>query len=324
MIDKLELLVPGGVPKRHNEWQKYPVKPAKIGLPYLFTLDADHIKVHYGHRLPIPKEKRHFRVEFVHTRVLCAEDLLWGLKSLFQIDQEEAMSLPVARIDFAVDVFDVPVEWFNRNCRVKGKKKVRSYEGQKKEASTGALRSLQFGSNHSDLYRIYDRISEGLGRRVEELLEWKRSAYPLPIITRVERQCCGSGVPDNLKTLGGVFKQASEADPFPKLECTQTGSDPIAVESWTPQQWLMNVGLAAVVKELGLATVRARLNRTGGGNAKRIFDKYSDLLRSDSPGVSADFLRERYRKRTIRQLNLPIRGPDGKIRYPMGGRTLTL
>jgi hypothetical protein len=85
----------------------------------------------------------------------------------------------------------------------------------------------------------------------------------------------------------------------------------------------MNVGLATVVKEFGEATVRARLNRAGG-NAKRMFDKYSQLLRSGSPGVTVEQLREVYRNGTIRQLNLPVHEPDGATGYPQGGRTLTL
>jgi hypothetical protein len=85
----------------------------------------------------------------------------------------------------------------------------------------------------------------------------------------------------------------------------------------------MNIGLATAVQQFGEATVRVRLNRTGG-NARRIFEKYSELLRSDSPGVTEEQLREVYRKGTIRHLNLPVQGRDGEIIYPQGGMTFLL
>jgi hypothetical protein len=75
-------------------------------------------------------------------------------------------------------------------------------------------------------------------------------------------------------------------------------------------------------KDLGEAVVRARLNQSG--NASRFFEKYSDLLRIDSPGATEERLRDIYRVGTIAQLNIPRPGPDGKIGYPAGGRMLTL
>jgi hypothetical protein len=55
-----------------------------------------------------------------------------------------------------------------------------------------------------------------------------------------------------------------------------------------------------------------------------MFDKYSQLLRSGSPGVTVEQLREVYRNGTIKQLNLPVHQPDGTTRYPQGGLALTL
>ncbi len=144
-----------------------------------------------------------------------------------------------------------------------------------------------------------------------------------PIVTRVERQCTGKAIPKNLSTLGGLIEHAADADPLPALVCSQTGTDRIAHDNWPPRKWLMSLGLAAAVRDFGEAEVRARLNRSGG-NAKRVFDNYSDLLLCDSVGVTEAQLRDEYRRGTIRQLNVPVEGPDGEITYPAGGFSLTL
>jgi hypothetical protein len=60
------------------------------------------------------------------------------------------------------------------------------------------------------------------------------------------------------------------------------------------------------------------------GNASRFFSQYSDLLHADSAGVTGDRLREIYRNGTMKQLNRPVLGPDGKVCHPQGGLSLTL
>jgi hypothetical protein len=324
MIDRLEVLVPEDVPKRTENWRIQRVRHAQGNSPYAHTLDEGlrlALRVHYDFRVPVAKEKRHLKVDFTDTRLLSAEDLLWRLTWMFRIEEQQAYSFHVARIDFAADVQGVPVEWFRQHCLVKRKRKPQSYEVWKKETSKGAVTSVVFGKR-PDFYRIYDRIAEKLERGADVLYRGMNMGAPVPIITRVERQCTGRAIPKNLATLGGLFENAATADPFPALLCRDTDDGPLAADDWPPQKWLMSVGLATVVKELGEATVRARLNRTG--NAKRLFDRYSDLLHADSPGVTVDRLREIYRKGTIRQLNFACVGPDGVISYPAGGRMLTL
>ena len=325
MIDKLEILVPESVPVRSESWRERNIRPAKVGLPYSFTLDVDKqfaLRIHFNHRTSVAKDKRHRKVDFTDTRLLSAWDVLWRLTKFFLIQEEQALSFRVARIDFAADVCGVPMEWFKRHCRVKAKRKPQSYETSKVESSKGAVTSLVFGKR-PDLYRVYDRVAEKRERGADILYAGMFSGAPTPIVTRVERQCSGKAIPQQLSTLGGLFEHGADADPFPGLICSPTSTEGLADDAWSPHKWLMNVGLATVVKEFGEATVRARLNRAGG-NAKRMFDKYSQLLRSGSPGVTVEQLREVYRNGTIKQLNLPVHEPDGATGYPQGGRTLTL
>jgi hypothetical protein len=291
---------------------------------YAHTLDAGFelaVRVHHNFRVPTAKEKRHLKIDFTDTRLLSAEDLLLRLTSLFRIRREEALQFRIARIDFAADVYGVPVEWFRQHSRVKRKRKPQSYEVCKAESSKGSVTSVVFGKR-PDLYRIYDRVAEKQARGAELLYGGMFSGASAPTVTRVERQCSGRAIPKDLATLGGLFEHAAAAEPFPGLVCTKTKDAHVSTEDWKPQKWLMSVGLATAVKQLGEATVRARLNRTG--NANRFFSQYSDLLRADPAGVTAERLREIYRKGTVIQLNLPVLGPDGKVRHPRGGLLLTL
>jgi hypothetical protein len=213
------------------------------------------------------------------------------------------------------------VEWFKRNCRVKSKRSPRSYEDCNTGAWKGIVTSVEFGKR-PELYRIYNRVAEKRARGAEVLYDGMSSGAPAPIVTRVERQCSGRAVPKEVATLGDLFEHGADLNPFPNLVCRKTEVKYLSTEDWKPQQWLMSLGLASAVQELGEAVVRARLNQAG--NAKRYFEKYSDLLHVYAPGVTVEGLRDIYRKGTIRQLNIPRTGPDGKILYPAGGFVLLL
>jgi hypothetical protein len=324
MIDRLELRIPLDVPKREKNWAKYPRHPAKLNSPYATTVDADTalaLRVHFNHRVPIAKDKMHLKVDFTDTRLLSAEDLVWRLMSLFRIQRDEALSFRIARIDFAADIYGVPVEWFKRNCRVKCKRSPRSYEDCKTDSGKGSVTSVEFGKR-PELYRIYNKVAERRAHGVEVLYDGMFSGAPAPTVTRVERQCSGSAIPREVGTLGALFEHGADVSPFPKLVCRRTGAEFVSTEDWKPQKWLMSLGLESAVQDLGEAVVRARLNRTG--NANRMFEKYSDLLRFKSPGVTEERLRDIYRRSTIKQLNIPRTGSDGKIHYPAGGVVLTL
>ena len=220
MIDRLEVLVPEDAPKRTEVWRRQRLQPAKRSSVYAHTLDADFqlaLRVHLNFRVPIAKERRHLKIDFTDTRLLSADDFLWRLAQLFQVRREEALRFRIARIDFTADAYGVPVEWFRQHSRVKRKRKPQSYEVCKKESSKGYVTSVVFGKR-PDLYRIYDRIAEKDERGADVLYDGMFSGSPVPIVTRVERQCSGRAIPKDLSTLGGLFEHAGAADPFPGVK----------------------------------------------------------------------------------------------------------
>jgi hypothetical protein len=326
MIDRLELSVPAHFPRNPAFWSKHRPKPASPKLPYETTIDARRscdLSVHYGHRTHIPAGRRHYKLDFTSTRLLTVDDLISRISSVFALSREQALALKVTRIDFAVDVADIPVQWFKESCRVRHKSKSGTYDTMKSETAKGTT-TVSFGGR-PDLYRIYNKIAEKRQRGEEILYTGMFTGGPVPVVTRIERQCNGRAVPKDLATLGALIDHGGKCDPFQNLVCTVGAKTIPCTEDWLPQRWLMNLGLACAVQRFGEASVRSRLNRTGNGNnAQRVFSKYSELRIDAGTGISREQLCELYRASTIRQFNRPKTEEDGSITYPQGGRVFKL
>jgi len=323
MIDRLELIVPVFTPQQTEFWNRHTTrKPAKRGSPYLWTVDARKdraLSVHYGHRDRIAPAKQHYKIDFTDTRLLTAVDLTSRVHELFRMAPEDAMSLKVARIDFAADLYGTPVEWFKEHSRVHKKRYSKTYEDQQTETVKG-ITSILFGKA-PDQYRIYDRLAEKRANKKDVVLhDWGSKRLTL-VVTRVERQCNRKVIPNCLSTLGALLDNAVNFDPFKNLVLTATHSMP-STDTWTPQRWLMSLGLACAVHQHGETAVRSRLNKTR--NAKRIFDQYSELLGSGALGPTRELLVRLYRNTTRRQLNVPSRGANGELVYPLDGLMWTL
>ena len=317
MIDRLELSVPALTPQKPQFWSNYQPRRATKKSGYVWTVDAArdmHLRVHGGQKGALRSVVPHYKVEFVRTRLLSANDLQWRVQQLFDTANENILSFRVTRIDFAADIRGVSVEWFNCNCRVRNKRISRRYESQWTDVRNG-LGTLYFGS-HADLYRIYNKVAEKRSKG-EELGFWPWDKGSR-VITRIERQCTGRIVPKKLSTLGTFLSNVVRYDPFQRLVCAPNTGSPPAMEEWEPRRWLMNLGLARAVHQQGEAAVRTRLNKTR--NAKRFFDHYADLLRGGDQGPSRQDLVELYRSSTRKQLNIPERDQNGNVTYPLGGQ----
>lgn len=316
MIDRLEVRVPSTVPKKRWFWSQNSSHRVRGG-PYLWVLDGRKtslISIYYGHSVPMPHPKQHYKVEFSSTSLFSATDLVSSIRSAFLLSVQDALNLTVARIDLTADVPDVQVQWFKQHCRVKRKQKSKTYDSVQPEyeplkAETAAgVTGLEFG-RRPDFYRIYNRVAETLPRG-DALSFW---SSPDLVLTRVERQCSGPSVPPRLKTLGLLFENGHLIDPFPNLICSSRAPTIPDMDRWTPRKWLMSLGLAYAVHEYGEAAVRSRLDRHR--NANRTFRDYSDLLDVGPLGPTAEDLRNLYRVSTIAQLNPPSRAADAPYKY---------
>jgi hypothetical protein len=269
--------------------------------------------------VPTPSSRRHYKLDFTDTHLLSAHDIVWKICSVFQISPEQTLTLKVARIDFTADTSGTPVQWFKEHCRVLKKRGSEDYESVKTATNRG-ITTITFGKS-PDLYRIYNRIAEKRERKEEVLYPGMHTGAPVPVITRIERECRGRKIPAEVHTLSRLFDNAEDFDPFQNLVLTPGGRSS-ATDDWDPKRWLMNLGLAYAVQQLGEAAVRSRLNRDR--NAHRFFPKYTELLQAGLPGPTREHLRNSYRNSTVLQLNQPRPGPDGELVYPAGGPVWTL
>ena len=310
MIDALELSVPGDFRFRRDQLGLKGIRIAGKRSPYWNQADCRptlSVVIQYGHKFPVTRSQRGYQLQFKGARHLTSADLIRQVEGAFEISESDVLQLPVTRIDFAADVFDVPVQWFREHCRVRFKRS----SAQWRETTTMGVTGIVIG-RRPDYYRIYDKVRELRSRKQEVLYTGKWNGLPEPILTRVERQCSGRAVPKNMSRLGGLLSHAEGADPF----CSLTLSPGAGVQDeggWGAQKWLMNLGLQAAVQQYGEIEVRSRLNRMSR-NANRVFAKYSDLLRAAPAGITNDQLRRLYAISTSRQLNRPREG-----QYPMGG-----
>jgi len=317
MIDGFEVAVPAtsGLSKRWLRRNRPSNRSEHLGQmdcrPELSAI------VYEKHRFRVAPERQHFTVEFKDVRNLTAYDIAAQLRLLFPEHGRAIPSLRVKRIDLAVDC-SVPVDWFYEHCHVRCKQATGDYEKPRKEVRRGRIETVTWGKN-DDVYRIYDKIQQlkDTGEKIPQYYFWFAGntnilPTPDPLVTRIERQCRGAGVPSPLATVGLVFKNALAFQPFDRLEIDELRPEP-ETKNWDPQRWLMNLGLQTAVRQFGRTQVRQRLQRSG--NAWRIFKNYGELLKTDDGfAVRVSNLQIGYQYSTREQLNLPNNG-----RFPTRG-----
>ena len=175
MIDALELAVPEHACRRQELWANSPARRIRSKQFYLWQVDFRpklRLIVYYGHGHPIPKKDRHYKLQFVNTATLTEDDFTHQVGQLFLLTESEICSLKVMRVDFAVNVRSVSVQWFRETCVVRCKQ---TYEEIRRwdECTSPGYTSLKIGKR-PDLYRIYDKVDE-IKHRTGHLRIWAKS-----------------------------------------------------------------------------------------------------------------------------------------------------
>ena len=138
-------------------------------------------------------------------------------------------SLGIMRADFAVDVPELPVQWFRETVQVEHKRFRSAVTGEAfySEMGCGKIQTLYFGKR-PNLIRIYDKRAEfehqyrTMIRKMgsEDAIPFETmfpSASKHPVLTRVERQI-GGRMPEEIDTLGKIFEPGFSFEPFAKLK----------------------------------------------------------------------------------------------------------
>lgn len=316
MIDSLELSVPHNTTRQIRNWADVPDKRAEKDQPYIrkanFLFDKKHrrsgkslnVFVYYGHKHPIRRESQHYKVQFVETHSMTAAQLQDQLHELFVLSDLEIRRLKTMRVDFALDVPWVPIQWFRENCYIPFKQ--HSDGVRSTESIIRGYTTLVIGKR-PDFYKIYDKVKEIKHHKKSSPFMGAISGEPELTLSRIERQCSGVGIPIHLRTFGGLLEGAAEFKPFGLLRFRKNAAKPDS-EKWKANKWLKCMGLKAAVDDLGEIAVRKRLNRDGLNKASHYFTRYSDLLCPMGEQLTTEMLQEHYRLSTICQLNPPQTG----------------
>jgi hypothetical protein len=216
------------------------------------------------------------------------------ITEIFDVDPD---SLAVMRVDLYADAA-VPMNWFQTHAYVKWKRSSRTYGKADVETEVkSSVKTITLGSG-SNLFRFYDKA--GLwGQEYAKAIKLA-SGIEIPsfasihgceggdVVTRVEHQLRGRSVPEKLRTVGSLFANAAEFDPFNALKLLSGGKPEPDVNAYKPHEYLCGMGARSLIEKHGLAEFRAFLNRRAGNNAAKIIRKYEDFIPSDERFAAPD------------------------------------
>jgi hypothetical protein len=225
---------------------------------------------------------------------MSAADMRREIAEVFDADPD---SLAVMRVDLYTDT-EVPVDWFQKHAYVKRKRSVRTYGKADVETEVkNSVKTITLGSG-TNLFRLYDKAglweqeyakAVKLATGVE--IPSFASAYGCEegdVVTRIEHQLRGQSVPIQLRTVGSLFANAAEFDPFGALVLLSGGKPEPDADTYALNDYLCGMGARSYIESHGLAEFRALVNRQSQNNAAKVFRRIQDFIPSDEVFTSPD------------------------------------
>lgn len=257
MIDALELAIP-------SDWE---LAPRWRFIPKLLDVEKTDcpMKTHrttdlrrFGIKATMHSHRGHGRLydklAFRSTGSTHYLEMQNVLENLF--DRDPA-NLRVSRIDLAVDLENIAVDFFYRNV-IASKKHFSREFGKYSPSGVIAIETIYMG-RRPNCFRIYSRTAKLAARGIPD--------SPFCEIVRIEREIGGTGVPESIKTLGMIPNTVS-FDPFSSLKIVIVRD--FDSRPRTVMQWLARHGLRELIRERGAQQTIRILNRNSNGNASRI------------------------------------------------------
>jgi hypothetical protein len=251
------------------------------------------------------------KLEIIDTGKKSVSDMAAIAESVFDCDANE---LELMRLDLCADVTGTKVSWFLPRTRVKYKRFGREIGTTMNYAKLGHgdVETIMAGKS-PNVFRIYDKVTESKMQFKKLLRKTSPDAEPpdferefgfkeSAIITRVERQHGGRGIPPVLSTFGALA-HAPDYNPFEPLEI-MTGAPhrPAIDECSGVTEYFTGIGMNVVLGEMGMQQFRPFLNRHSGGNAARMLERYRPFLAPPESELTSEQLYGIYRESVIRQL----------------------
>lgn len=268
----------------------------------LFGVDAI---LHAGYRFGTRKDHK---LELLQTGKKSLRTMAAIISAVFDVSPNELL---IMRIDYASDLYGLPVEWLHRSLRVKFKR-TQNERGDLDYETVGGkkLEYLRFGKAPNCI-RAYDKPAECKARwRAILKAVWPETptfeqTFGFPedtVLSRIERQAGGGRVPPECSTFAKLY-QADGFNPFSNIELVPTTEIPLPdCTHHDPSDAVRILGIDALVRRMGLQNARALLNRDGNG--KRLMQPYLDYVNSASErsSLSEKQIYETYRDSARRQI----------------------
>jgi hypothetical protein len=293
MIDALELAIPPDwelaprwrfIPRLPDAEAGYPVKTHK-------TIDLRWFGVNatmHSHR---GRGRVYDKLAFRSTGSMHYTEMQNVLHNLF--DRDPA-NLRVSRIDLAVDLENITVDFFYRNAIAPRKHFSREF-GRYTPSGTVAIETVYMG-RRPNCFRIYSRTAK-------RMAAGETSSVPFCELVRIEREMGGAGVPESIRTVGSINNVLS-LDAFSSLKIiTMRDSDE---RSKTVLEWLAARGLRELLRERGAQQTIRILNKYSNRNAARLRRNLG--IEECSITASVPDLNDRFRRSLQRQLGPAIHG----------------
>jgi len=321
VIDKLDLRIPRHAPfspafqrlyRELREMEKGPFHPSKH---YEYAGDLRE----YGHHVRLSvycqmdKVGNH-KLELIDVGLMSRNEILREIDQIFEVDSGR---LGIMRVDFAVDVPNLALQWFRETVRVEHKRFRAAVTGERffSEMGNGNIQTLYFGKR-PNLIRIYDKHAEcqeqyrvlvrKLGKDVEP--PSFESVFGMSdqnsILTRVERQI-GTRIPAEVGTLRNVMKSGAAFRPFAKLRIIDHAPTPEPDSEVSFETRCTGLYLRGLAQNEGMQAANAFISKHSNGNASWVRRKYLPFLASNSSGVGlteAD-LQRRFEESLTRQMS---------------------
>jgi len=328
MIDKLEVRVPRSVPYRPAFAELYrqiaweDAERSIEGLPRRITPSRYYESVvdlrEFGNEVILHNSARlgkngDYKIELLETGKMGFSHMIQEIEEIFDVDPE---ALSVTRVDLTADVFNIPVSWFVKHCRVQYKRWIASMghisDGAEfSEMGIKRIETLYLGKR-PNLIRIYDKVAEHLHQFKKILRQLSPDAElpdfeqvygisPDTIMTRVERQLAAGRVPPPVDTVRKL-RTADSFNPFHRLKIIEGCALEPNPLNYRSDVYERGIRLRQLVEDEGLQRARFALNEQSQGNADRILKTVSDFIPSDGQGITAEELFERYQDSTRKQL----------------------
>ena len=257
-----------------------------------------------------PHEGEH-KLELLDTGLKTYSELVAQIERTIDLPIDE---LDVMRIDLCVDLYEIPVDFFLTNVRVKFKRAAHEIGLVKyQHIGKNGIQTILVGKR-PNVVRFYDKKAE-LQEQLRKLNRLQscdsdpltlKSAFGISesaTITRVERQFGGGRIPEEIDCFGKL-SILPEFDPFTNIVFhEETGASTPTLGECSLDMWLAGTRLQQLQKLMGEQQFHRFLNSHSAGNAARYNKRYRDFLVPTGDAIlNSQILFDKYRESVKKQL----------------------